>query len=269
LENLPMPIAASSAAAAFVAGRRAAVGFPDYPGSLPSSLTEAYAVQAAAIAGWPDRIAGWKVGRILGDLAATLGADRFVGPIFAADVVRATPETPLPVISGGFGALEAEFVVRLGPAAAERRDWTPESAWGAVDTVHIGIEVAGSQLATINDLGPLASIAGFGNNVGLILGPEVADWRSGAFEGATCRTAIDGRTAQAVAAQAIPGGPIAGLAFALHQLHALGRVPAPGDYVSTGAITGVNPVLEGQVCSADFGSLGRIACRTVPAAASG
>lgn len=45
----------------FVAARRFAVAMDRYPGPLPDSLPDAYDIQHAAIASWPDDVAGWKV----------------------------------------------------------------------------------------------------------------------------------------------------------------------------------------------------------------
>src|SRR5882672_7196796 len=49
----------------FVTARLNATPMPGFPGQVPETLAEAYACQDAAIAQWPDRIQGWKVGRIL------------------------------------------------------------------------------------------------------------------------------------------------------------------------------------------------------------
>ncbi len=48
----------------FVEARLSASALGEYPGPMPSDLRDAYAIQEAAITLWPDKIAGWKVGRI-------------------------------------------------------------------------------------------------------------------------------------------------------------------------------------------------------------
>ena len=45
-------------ASAFVEARLAGRSLPVYPGDMPDSLEEAYAIQSAAISAWPDRVAG-------------------------------------------------------------------------------------------------------------------------------------------------------------------------------------------------------------------
>lgn len=248
-------------AKAFVEGRLSAAGFPDYPGALPGDLATAYAVQQAAIAQWPDRIAGWKVGRIAPPLADRVGEDRFVCPIFAADVHPVGQDAAFPAFADGFAAFEAELViVAAADAPPEKADWSIEEARALAGAMHVAVEVAGSPLASINDLGAIATIAGFGNNNGLILGAEVPDWRALRFDDMPCTTTIDGMVVGQAAASAIPGSPLAALAFALSRTARLGTPIRRGDLISTGAITGVHAVRIGQQCEADFGRLGQIAC---------
>lgn len=257
------------AASRFVAARRGGVGFATFPGALPPTLSEAYAIQDAAIDRYDEPIVGWKVGRIAAAQSARLGADRFVGPIFARSVQHApagSGEQIFPVITGGFAAFEAELLVRLDlDGAAPTPQWTSATARSAIAAIHIGVEVAGSPLATINDLGPLATTAGFGNNLGLIVGPAIDPWRALDMGAVACRTVIDGVEIAAGVAANLPGGPLTALAFALNQAAAIGRPLVSGQWVATGAITGVHPVTIGQSCLADFGPLGVVACRTATA----
>ncbi|MFZ2994761.1 hypothetical protein [Sphingobium sp.] len=80
-------------AQALVTARLQASAIPTFPGTVPATLEDAYAIQRLAIALWPDRIAGWKVGRLSPDLAQRFGQDRFVGPVFQAAVRSADPGT--------------------------------------------------------------------------------------------------------------------------------------------------------------------------------
>ncbi|KRB94730.1 MULTISPECIES: 2-keto-4-pentenoate hydratase [unclassified Sphingomonas] len=253
-------------AATFVEARSAAVGFPDYPGALPVDLDQAYAVLQAEIGLWPDRIAGWKVGRIAPPLVETLGEDRFAGPIFATSIQQAGGDNDFPAIANGFSAFEAELViVAAADAPADKSRWTVEEAASLAGAMHIAVEVAGGPFAAANDLGPLTTIASFGGNNGLILGPEVADWRSRSFDDIRCTTTIDGTVAGQAAASAIPGTPLAALAFVLGRAARMGFPIRKGDLISTGAITGVHVVGIGQRCEADFGESGVISCKVVKA----
>ena len=201
----------------FVAARLAANALQDYPGPLPTTLIDAYARQDTAIALWPDDIAGWKVGGIADPWAARFGESRLVGPIFHRHLwhARAGAAIPVPIIPDGFAAVEAEHVfVLAAPAPAARSEWTLEQAADLVGELRVGIELAGSPLATINELGPAVVVSDFGNNSGLLLG-EPIDWRSRPLDSLTCETHLGGRRVGQGGAAAIAGGPLAALAFAL------------------------------------------------------
>lgn len=254
------------AAARFVEARRAAQGFSDFPGPIPTDLDAAYRIQQAAIASWGDRIAGWKVGRIQPHLVEQLGAERFMGPIFADSVSRAAETNVFPMTAGGSALFEAEVVILANAdAPADKVQWTCEEAAELIGAVHVGIEVAGSPLATINDLPTTASIAGFGNNNGLILGAEVVDWRERGWDGIICRTTIDGVLVRESSAAMVPGGPLEVFAYALGEAARRGVPLCRGDCISTGAITGTPAIKIGQHCIAEFLGIATIYCKVTVA----
>lgn len=239
---------ASSIAGAFREARRQARALTAFPGDIPANLEAAYAVQDRAIQEWDDAVAGWKVGGIplaLRDRHG--GADRLAGPIFSRSIswARRGEVVRYPVFEGGFAAVEAELVFRIG------RDCPPgdcpaEKAADLVDAVFLGIETAGSPLATINDLGPCVIVSDFGNNHGLIVGPEVFGWREPGFGQTPVRTTIDGDLVGEGAPDSLAGGPLASLLFLLDNLARRGRGLRRGDLVSTGAVTGVHPAPAGS-----------------------
>jgi 2-keto-4-pentenoate hydratase len=252
----------------FVQARLDATALPGFPGPIPETLAAAYACQDAAIAQWPDRIQGWKVGRINEPWFSRFGEDRLVGPIFAHDVQFAWPNivTDFPVFDGGFAAVEAEFIVRLAKdAEPSRSTWTAADARELVATIHVGIETAGSPLATINELGPAVVISDFGNNAGLIVGPEIPGWRDLPPEQLASETFVDdGRVGTGTAAS-VPGGPLAGLAFALNRCARRGMPLKAGQFVSTGATTGIHEIRIGQSARAAFAGVGEVRCRAIRA----
>ncbi len=251
-------------AAAFVAARLAAIALPDYPGAVPRDLEAAYRCQDAAIARWPDCIAGWKVGWIAPERRDASGDERLVGPIFARTLQAWTPDAlvEFPIIAGGFAAVEAEYVFRLGvDAPREKTAWREDEAAALVAAVHVGIEVAGSPLATINVLGPAVVASDFGNNSGLILGPAVAHWRArGTLR---CATLVAGR--EVGRAETPTGAPLAALAFALARLARRGRPLRAGDLVTTGAVTGIHDIAVGEDAAVVFEGIATIRCRAVRA----
>jgi 2-keto-4-pentenoate hydratase len=257
---------AKGVAAEFVKARRSAGSFTQYPGPKPQDLDAAYRCQDEAIALWEDHIAGWKVGWIPEPLSQKFGAQRLVGPIFSRSVRHSagTEVVDVPVFANGFAAIEAEFVVQLArDAPATVTEWTAETARRFVKTMFIGIEIASSPLQNINDYGPAVVASDFGNNAGLLLGGEISDWQTRPLESLNCETRIDGAVIGRGGAAAVSGGPLAALAFALRVNARRGRPLRAGDYVSTGAATGVHSIVAGQSAEAIFTGIGSLRCRAI------
>ncbi|MEO8061291.1 MAG: fumarylacetoacetate hydrolase family protein [Pseudomonadota bacterium] len=258
---------AKGMAAEFVKARRSAGSFAKYPGSIPQDLDSAYRCQDEAIKLWDDTVAGWKVGWIPEPLSQKFGAHRLVGPIFTHAVKRSNgvESVDVPVFAGGFAAIEAEFVFQLSKdAPANVAEWTAETAQSFVQTMYIGIEIASSPLVNINDYGPAVIASDFGNNAGLLLGAEVVDWQARSLESMNCETRIEGAVVGRGNAAAVSGGPLAALAFALRCNARRGRPLRAGEYISTGAATGVHSITAGQSAEAIFTGLGSLRCRAIP-----
>lgn len=251
----------------FVAARRAGRALPAYPGALPASLDEAYRVQDRALGLATGTVGGWKVGRILPPLSETVGCDRLAGPIFADSIVHAAEnEVAMSVFAGGFGAAEAEFLLRVGaPPPAGQTEFTLDEAAALIDAVHLGIEIASSPLAAINDLGPAVTISDFGNNNGLVIGAPIADWHSSGFADWPVRLLVDGTVAGTGLASAMPDGPLGAARFLFSLLGRRGIAVAPGQWISSGAVTGVHPVAPGAFVEAVFDGTHKVSC-TIEAA---
>ncbi len=167
--------------------------------------------------------------------------------------------------AGGFAAVETEFVVRVGvDADPDKTSYFLDEALALVGDVHIGVEIAGSPMAAINDIGPLAVASDFGNNAGLILGPVIADWRA-ALDGIEIESCIDGALVGQGRASSLPGGPMASLRFLAEHCARRGRPLTAGQLISTGAATGVHDIRAGQSARLVFSGAGEILCRAVSA----
>ncbi len=143
-------------------------------------------------------------------------------------------------------------MVRLGDTRAE-------------DRLYIGIEIASSPIPDINGVGPAAVVCDFGNNNGLIVGPEIRDWRDIPLADMHVETIIDGkRIGQATAADS-PGGPQAAVDFWLEHAAAYDLDASAGVLISTGAVTGVHDAEIGSVSRADFGRFGSLDVRLIAA----
>ena len=246
-------------AQSFVEARRAGRSLPDYPGTAPTALADAYAVQDAAIALNEAEIGGWKVGRINPPID---GVDRLAGPIFTRQIIAAGPDpVAMPVFVGGFAAAEAEFLLRIGATPPTgKTHFTHEEAAALIDAVHIGIEIASSPLAAINDLGAAVTVSHFGNNNGLVVGAAIVDWRNADIESWPLSVTIDGKPIGAGTAADMLDGPIGAARFLFELMAERGIALKPGQWISSGAVTGVHIVGIGDRIEARFGADLAVSC---------
>jgi 2-keto-4-pentenoate hydratase len=251
----------------FVRARLAARALHEYPGVVPGDLATAYRCQDLAIARWPESVSGWKVARVPPAQQAQYAEERLVGPVFAPNVHVASAGRSIdcPVFDGGFAAVEAEIVICVGrDAPPDKVEWTLDEAAEFVGELCIGIEIASSPLATLNELGAGAVVSDFGNNWGVVVGPAVSDWR-GIYE-VTAQSFIDGEFVGR-GVTSLRHGPIGALAFTLGKSARRGRPLRAGAVISTGMITGVHDIRPGQRSRHVFQGLGEVGCRAVRATA--
>jgi 2-keto-4-pentenoate hydratase len=254
---------ANSIAEAFVRARRNADALADYPGVEPTDLQSALAIQDAAISMLGEPVAGWKVGRINPPWEERLGTNRLPGPIFASRVQNArNGKAPMgQIFCNGFGAAEAEFIFRLGRGLKPGTSTLSLSETAdLVDAVFVGIEVASSPFPGINVRGPLVTISDFGNNNGLILGAEIPDWRNSGLEDWKIAARIDDQIVGEGCASAFPDGPVGSVRFLIENLVSRGIAIEPGLLISTGAVSGVHEISDGQKFEAQFGDFAKIEC---------
>jgi len=264
--SVQTPDADQAVAETFVRARLAARAVPTYPGEAPEEMARSYAIQDAAIALYPDRVAGWKVGGVPPAQQSALGVHRLAGAIFAGNVwtVGEAP-TPLPAIEGGFAAVEAEFIARIGvDADPAKTDWTIEEAADQIDAVFIGVELAGSPLSAINDLGSAVVASDFGNNGGLVIGPELTNWRE-RLDAIQVETVIDGVSVGKGGSLSLAGGALESVRFLLEHCARWGRPLTAGMLVSTGAVTGVHRIYADSQAACVFEGVGEVRCSVVKA----
>ena len=261
------PIGLAAIAASFVAARRQGSALDAFPGPVPEDLVTAYQVQDLAIARWPDTVVGWKVGYIAAERRDGSGDERLLGPIFSRQLWNATgSSTPIPVFVGGFAAVEAEYVLRLdADAPPGKQDWTPEEAAALPATLFTGVEVASSPLATINQLGPRVVVSDFGNNNGLVLGPQIPAWTTLDESSLLAQTWVGDLHVGSGGAGHLPGGLRAAFAFALARSARRGRPLKAGEYIATGNATGIHDIVAGQVARVVFDGYATLDCHAVPA----
>jgi len=253
---------------AFHAARQQARPLDAYPAAaVPQSLDDAYAIQQASIGAWPDRVVGWKVAAIQPQWRAAYPAERLAGPVFAKSLIVAGQDVvDVAIIRGGYAAAEAEFALRLSDDFPVDTTFPTEAALQPfVAAVHAAIELAGSPLATLSSLGPGAVISDFGNNTGLVIGPVLPDFFSQAPEQWRAETDLNGQLAGSGGADRVPGGPVAALLFLSNSLVTRGMTLNPGDWISTGASTGIHILAIGDTVAARFDGKPALALRVVEA----
>lgn len=254
-------------ATAFVSARREARALEAYPGVAPQELASAYTIQDRAIVIDGRPVIGWKVGRINPPLDGKLGANRLSGPIFADSVVDAADgDVPvMPVFSGGFAAAEAEFLLHVAPGFSGEAPTNDAETIAILDDVRLGIEVASSPYSGINADGPTVTVSDFGNNAGLVRGPNLAGWQGLDLCAIPVRAEIDGIEVGAATAAKMLDGPYGAVRFLLANLIDRGFDVSGGLWVSSGAITGVHEIRAGQDFRAVFEGCGEVRCSIVAA----
>jgi 2-keto-4-pentenoate hydratase len=132
--------------------------------------------------------------------------------------------------------------------------FTHEEAAALIDAVHVGIEIASSPLAAINDLGAAVTVSDFGNNNGLVVGAAIEDWQNADIDSWPLSLAIDGKTIGTGKAADMLDGPVGAARFLFELMAERGIALKPGQWISSGAVTGVHAVGIGDRIEARFGA---------------
>ncbi|KLI65065.1 2-keto-4-pentenoate hydratase [Aurantiacibacter marinus] len=250
-----IPTALREISQQLTSARAQARALPGFPDGQPDTLEDAYRVQDISIAAWDDDVVGWKVGGVPASYQDRFSDKRLVGPVFRK-LLRyevAGERVPMPAFAGGFAAIEPEFIFELGATPAE-------------DRMYIGVEIASSPVPSLNDYGPTAIICDFGNQNGLLIGPEVPDWQNRSAD-LRVTAEIDGTVVGDKTLTDFPRDALAAVDF-LREVSARRGYSLPaGTLVSSGAITGVHDAEVGARSRLDFGELGVLELELVPATA--
>ena len=252
-----------------VDARLSAEPLPGFPGPLPVTLEQAYAIQSASVDRWPDDVAAWKVARLTPTDRARFRTERLAGPVFRSSIQTVEPCSceAMAIYEGGFAAIEAEYALELGNTVPPSdKDYSDEELADLVRTVYGAAEIAGSPMALVNELGAMSVISDFGANAGLVVGPKISGWRSLGPGSLSASVAVDNVTVGEATPDGIGRDPLQALRFLIELCASRGIELREGTLISTGALTGVHDVQMSSTARVDFGSFGSFEVRFEPVA---
>ena len=240
------------AVACFLEARRTGRKIDALPeGCHPADATEAHAIQDGTVAALGESIIGWKVGAPSDGVivrGAILQSRRFQSP---AEV----PASLVPLLG-----VEPEIAFRFDQTLAPRAEpYSPDEVAAAV-TAFLAIEIVDSRFATYPNAPDQDKNADFVSNGGLVIGPDVPDWRSQDLIDLPVRVTVG----EEVVADVVGGHPrkdplIPAIELA-NQLRAADGVAA-GMVMTTGSYCGLKPGRADVPITATFADLGKVELR--------
>jgi len=210
------------------------------PRFAPTSEREGYEIQAAlhevlASAGF-GRLSGHKIGCTTPVMQSFLGIDHpCAGRVFASMEFRQRAEFPLSRFH--HIGVECEIAARIGedmPGAIG--PYTRESASDAVSALMAAIELVDDRYENYPALSASTLIADDFFNAGVVLGPEVGDWRGLDLANLRGTLFIDGEAHSSGLGEDILGHPMEALAWLANHRASLGQPLGAGDFVMLGSV---------------------------------
>ena len=192
---------------------------------VPSGFAEGFAIQDKVVAALDFAVIGWKVMAVPD------------GPVIFAPILqsgRVAAGSTWTVVGKEPAGIELEIAFRFGrdvPAGA-----SPQQVLDAVETAHVVFELCQSRLADPGKQPRHVMLADCIANAGLVVGPEIAGWRSENLKGRDGRLLVDGK----VHVEGKSADPIDALQMLPPALAAGGKRLAAGQIVITGSLIGMN-----------------------------
>ena len=231
------------------------------PRLRPRSRTEAYAIQGKIETYSNAKLFGWKI-------AATSEAGQKHINVDGPMAGRILSETV--IADGGTASMagnemrvaEPEFAFRMAADLPPRsQPYTVREVLDAVGTLHPAIEIPDSRFADFVSACAEQIIADNACAHLFVLGePTTANWR--ALDLVEEKPVITMRGKQFIGhGRNVLGDPRIALTWLANELRQLGLALRAGEVVTTGTCHPPLPILSGDVCEADFGSLGTVSVR--------
>lgn len=228
------------------------------PAQRPLNRADGYAIQAAIERCSAGGLFGWKI-------AATSEAGQkhinVKGPMagrILAETVIADGGTAL-MAGNEMRVAEPEFAFRMRIDLPPRQTpYSMREVLDAVDTLHPAIEIPDSRFADFIGAGEAQLIADNACAHRFVLGPATtADWR--AMDLIEHRPVLTLRGERFVGhGRNVLGDPRVALTWLANELRELGIELKAGRVVTTGTCHPPLPIQAGDLCAADFGTLGKV-----------
>ena len=168
------------------------------------------------------------------------------------------------IFADGFGAAEAEFLLHIGTAPdPAKSDYTVAEATALIDAVHAGLEIASSPYPAINADGPAVTASDYGNNNGLVIGDPIPGWQDIDLNAWDVALLINGERIGTGRGADMLDGPFGAAAFLFNLAARRGIALSAGQWISSGAVTGVHPVAVGDVVEAHFDGRYPVRCAII------
>lgn len=229
-----------------------------YPGPVPSSMQEAFAIQSKVrdSIGWKQ--AGWKIGCTSPKAQASLNTDGpFPGPVYAERLYKSGEH--LQTKPTNSRVTEPEVAFTLAKDLPKRATtYTVDEVLAAVASVHGAIEIVNPRLPKGFADVVQWYVADGGLNHALVLGPAMPPLPRDAYAKITVVTKVNGReVTRGIAVNAL-GGPELALTWLANDLIAKGLHLKAGDVVTTGVITDVFSTEIGDRIDCEYDRLGTV-----------
>ena len=135
----------------------------------------------------------------------------------------------------------------------------------AVDALLPAIEIVGGRFeGGFNRIGPIRLIADMVAHTAFVSGQETTNWRGIDLRSHSVSLFKNGEQVGEGTGSLVLGDPLLVLHWTANHLLDRGESIKAGQIVTTGTCTGITPVAEDDVFTADFGTLGKVEVRIVP-----
>ena len=226
----------------------------------PRGMDEAYDVQEALVglllSGANRRIAGWKVALTSKVMQQLCGVDQPAAGCLLSDRIHLSG-AEIRAADWLRVGVESEIAVRLGrdlPAGGAPHD--RDSVAPAISACMPAIEIIDDRNADYRELDLLTLVADNAWNGGVVLGPELTDWRAVDLEALRGRMVINGETVGEGHGRDVLGHPLESLAWLANHVNRRGAMLRAGDVVMTGSVVATKWLKQGDEMRTVFDGLG-------------